>query len=310
MEPGITAFAYGMEDYIREVAKKDTESDIGIWSKKEGERIVTYLTATRYPEKLSSLTDAMYPADFVLLPPAVKPDRNMAEVMVAASLSGKPALVYAPDGSDMDTFRNYARAAGLKVSSVLQGSPMEVQAQVLEMKSPPKPEGPTTVIVDHFFTVRSVGTVALGFVLRGTLRRHQRLKVSHVKREVQVRSIQVHDIDQEEVPPGTRVGVALKNIETEELRRGGALLTEGDVEYAVEFSDIRYHPAVRERLRDGQEVFAMESMQYQRGFFSGSVRLDREIAVVKRKVLFGHPNMSPRVAGTLDLGHAPALSLD
>ena len=42
------------------------------------------------------------------------------------------------------------------------------------------PEGTTSIIIDHFFQVKSVGTVALGFVLSGTAKNCVQI-VQHLK---------------------------------------------------------------------------------------------------------------------------------
>jgi len=70
------------------------------------------------------------------------------------------------------------------------------------------------VTVDRAFNVKGVGTVVLGFAFT-RLRVHDRL--SALGKEVEVKSIQVMDEDQDEVFPGTRVGLALRGAEVEEL---------------------------------------------------------------------------------------------
>jgi selenocysteine-specific translation elongation factor len=79
------------------------------------------------------------------------------------------------------------------------------------------------VPIDHFFNVKGVGTVILGHVVGGTIRKHDDLRVLPTDRKALVRSIQKHDDDFDEATSGDRVGLALKNIDVEQLDRGYVL---------------------------------------------------------------------------------------
>jgi selenocysteine-specific translation elongation factor len=95
-----------------------------------------------------------------------------------------------------------------------------------------KPNGETvvgTVPVDHAFSVKGVGTVVLGLVAKGAIRKHASLKVFPGEKSAQVRSIQKHDDDFDSASKGDRVGLALKNVEVEDVDRGTVLTTDLEV---------------------------------------------------------------------------------
>lgn len=100
--------------------------------------------------------------------------------------------------------------------------------------------------IDHFFNVRGIGTVVLGSMAQGTIKKHDNLKVLPGDKTAQVRSIQKHDDDFDWAVQGDRAGLALKNIETDELDRGFVLTndesikTESDITAQAEL--IRYWP--------------------------------------------------------------------
>jgi selenocysteine-specific translation elongation factor len=77
----------------------------------------------------------------------------------------------------------------------------------------------TFVYLDMAFSVKGVGTVALGFVLSGTVSLHDRLRTLPFPEgiTVQVRGIQVSDQDFERVGSGIRVGLLLKGVEPSQL---------------------------------------------------------------------------------------------
>ncbi|MCK7520919.1 MAG: EF-Tu/IF-2/RF-3 family GTPase [Ignavibacteriales bacterium] len=58
---------------------------------------------------------------------------------------------------------------------------------------------------------------------RGSIKKHDTLKVLPTEKTAQIRSIQKHDDDADYAITGDRVGLALKNIESEDLDRGFVL---------------------------------------------------------------------------------------
>jgi selenocysteine-specific translation elongation factor len=108
--------------------------------------------------------------------------------------------------------------------------------------------GPVRVPLDHAFPVKGVGAVALGVVRQGTLRAHDRLRMWPTSKIVEVRSLQVHDIDRKEAGCGERVGVALKGVEADEISRGHVLAPEGSL---AEGTRLRSGPIERCRYYRG-----------------------------------------------------------
>jgi selenocysteine-specific translation elongation factor len=85
------------------------------------------------------------------------------------------------------------------------------------------------VPIDHFFNVKGVGTVILGYVTHGRIEKHDELKVLPTDRKALVRSIQKHDDDYDDAVRGDRVGLALKNVDVEQLDRGYVLTADDRV---------------------------------------------------------------------------------
>ncbi|MHA1305056.1 MAG: EF-Tu/IF-2/RF-3 family GTPase, partial [Candidatus Heimdallarchaeaceae archaeon] len=76
------------------------------------------------------------------------------------------------------------------------------------------------VDIDHVFPVTGIGTVALGRVRAGQLKKGEQLHVFPSKRVCTVRSIQINDVDFKEADTGTRVGVALRGLLPKDVERG------------------------------------------------------------------------------------------
>ena len=83
-----------------------------------------------------------------------------------------------------------------------------------------------SVAIDHFFNVRGVGTVILGTVVSGSIRKHDDAILLPLNKKIHIRSIQKHDDDFDVANEGDRVGIALKNVEVDEIKRGYVLTTE------------------------------------------------------------------------------------
>jgi len=123
--------------------------------------------------------------------------------------------------------------------------------------------GKGTVPVDAHFNVKGVGVVVLGSVAQGSIKKHEILKVLPTEKTAQIRSIQKHDDDSENAITGDRVGLALKNIESEDLDRGFVLTNDPSIKYATTISGkaqlVKYWPAP---LKEGMVLYAGHWMQF------------------------------------------------
>lgn len=295
----INIFAYNVPEIIREIAKKGTESDITIYHRKDGETVLTILSPTRFPEKMSSLTDSIYPADVVILG-IDDINRDLGEVLIALDLMKKDrGFIILKDENKLSTVRKIISNTVVSKYEFFRGSPVELASSIGSMKITRGNEG-TSVIIDHFFKVKSVGTVALGFVLKGTIAKHQNLYASSLDSQVQIRSIQMQDVDVDSAPAGSRVGLALKNIEIDDMERG-MFLTENQLKRVAKIeSQINFHPTLAGKNISGNEIFICDQMKYSRGFTSGNeITLDRPIAVYNDVLAICSNTSIPRILGTV-----------
>ena len=134
------------------------------------------------------------------------------ELALLAEASGLKGVVIPPD--DLETFKKVF--GELKVS--------EMVGEFKELDEPVQDRG--YVYVDRAFNVKGVGVVVLGFALT-EVRVHDKLIAYPMMKEVEVKSIQVLDEDQEGVLPGTRIGFALRNVKLEDIEGVTALLKPG-----------------------------------------------------------------------------------
>ena len=225
MPSGVTVAVVGAVDIAKELGKKGTSSDVTLYNVVHDELAVTIVEPTQFPEKFSPLLTALAMADRCVLVVA-ELSRTVAEVIATVDTTEVPTtIVLGPAVGDGE------------VAKILKGSRLESVPRapldypklrdLVESWQAPAVEGSVLVPIDHAFPVKGVGAVALGVVRRGTLRAHEKLRLYPTAKSVDVRSIQVHDIDRKEAACGERVGLALKGVEADELARGQVLAPEG-----------------------------------------------------------------------------------
>ncbi len=212
----------GSKEIGKDLAKKGTSSDITLYNRVQGDLALTFIEPTQFPEKFPPLLVSLAIGRQVLL--AVESvGRDLAEAIVTADLAGKnEGLLALSPSIGEDDVRKILKGTRLeKIPAV----PLEGKAisHVVEGWSGASPDGETAVPIDHAFPVKGVGTVVLGVVKSGTVKVHDRLRLFPSDKGVEVRSIQVHDVDVQEAEAGSRVGLALKGVEAEEVSRGQVL---------------------------------------------------------------------------------------
>lgn len=216
----------GPNDYAKELGKKGTASDITLYDLKQGADTVTFIEATKYPDRLAPLFYTASMADLALVViDAINSQLGECMVMLHCANVRKGYMV----------LRNYLTPE--QVAPLTKGTVLEsyrfieddknaIRERLLEETRAIPPEvgqGKGAVTIDHFFNVKGVGTVVLGTVAYGRIVRHDDLKVLPTARTALVRSIQKHDDDFEDAVARDRVGLALKNIDVEQLDRGHVL---------------------------------------------------------------------------------------
>ncbi len=228
--PNLNVALLGPEGYGNDLGKKGTSSDITFYNLKKGNATVTFIEPSRYPERLSSLFYSVSLAHQAVL---VVDEINAAlgECILMLDCIGLQKGVI--------VLRNYIPRE--QVDPLIRGTVLEryefvtddhpvlrerflSEASVAGVEGgQTHPTGPCAIPIDHFFNVKGIGTVALGSVASGLVKRHDQLGILPGKKTAQVRSIQRHDDDSDTAGAGDRVGLALKGVDATELDRGDVL---------------------------------------------------------------------------------------
>ncbi|RPI40747.1 MAG: elongation factor Tu [Methanoregulaceae archaeon] len=266
----LTVAVLAPPDYAKDLGKKGTASDITFYNLKKGDATVTFVEPTRYPEKLSSLFYAVSLADRVILV-VNEINASFGECVLMLQCAGKSAgYLILKNYISPDQISPLIKGTVLEHYEVIEEDMVGLREKMLEIavrqsahQKAHENAGKGIVPVDAHFNVKGVGVVVLGSVAQGMIRKHETLKVLPTEKTAQIRSIQKHDDDAETAVSGDRVGLALKNIEAEDLDRGFVLTNDPAVKYATTVSGkaqlVKYWPAP---LKEGMVLYAGYWMQF------------------------------------------------
>ncbi len=233
----------GRTSLAAKLGKKGTESDITLYNFVKGESIYAFVDANAYPQSLKSLINAINLSDIALVcVPSVGLNAQVGECIIALDLLGNKRGLFVITMSDRSNPAAISELSG-KMKAITKGTALEKWESIavsnttfeglenlkerlfslgdeVSKANVAKKDLPPRVIVDHFFNVTGIGCVVLGIVDQGTIKVHDSLTVFPINRETEIRSIQSNDVDMKTASAGTRVGLALKGVQSKEFDRG------------------------------------------------------------------------------------------
>lgn len=223
----------GSKNYAGDVGKKGTVTDMTFYEIKKGSDSITLIEPSKYPEKLSSLFYSVAMSEYAILV-VESIDSFLGETIVMIdSLGIDRGWIVLRNYIQMEQLKPLIAGTSLEGYEPLEDDPIKTREMLLTLAtSTEKKAGDGTCgscPVDSHFNVKGVGTVVLGSVIDGYFKKHDKMKVYPLNREVVLKSIQKHDVDSDEGIKGDHVGLALRGIESDELDRGFVLSTDGSI---------------------------------------------------------------------------------
>jgi selenocysteine-specific translation elongation factor len=258
---GITVAVVGSRDVAKDLGKKGTASDLTLYNSAHDGHAVTVIEPSGFPEKFGALLFALGMADRAVLA-ITAVTREVAETAATLEMFDLPVDVRLGLNVGEDEVRRAFKGSPLEKAEMRELDSAKLRTEIDGWVAPDRPGG-VQVRIDHAFPVKGVGAVALGVVRRGTLTAHEKLRLYPLEKLVEVRSIQVHDIDVRAARTGERVGTALKGVEAEELSRGQVLAPEASLTVATSVvgSDWRKSRYYRGAVVPGAQVQLLLGLQ-------------------------------------------------
>ena len=240
------------EGYAKDLGKKGTVSDITFYNLKRGDDTVTLIEPTRYPDRLAPLFYAASMADAALVVVSEVTPMFGEWVLMLNEARVKQGYIVLKNYLTPGDLTPFLRGTVLEHYEFVDDDPIVLRDRLLahahdRSSTEPAAGTPGTIPIDHHFNVRGIGTVILGGVVRGGIRKHNTLKIYPGEQAITVRSIQKHDDDFDRATEGDRVGLALKNIESDSLDRGFVLSNDPAIQIRTNLEAqatlVKYWPA-------------------------------------------------------------------
>ncbi len=201
----IVAVLSATGDKAKGIAKElGKEKESGVFYRKSGEFLVSILAVGM--DEISEAANAASMANFIVVD-YLPGSREHAEAALLAEATGAEGSVVTEFEEDFRKTFN-----GLRISNYKLGL----------TEPPPLQDDLGVVPIDQAFVVKGVGTVVLGFALT-YVKVHDQVFLLPSMKSAEVKSIQVLDVDYEEVGPGVRVGLALKGVDEKEAKMSYAI---------------------------------------------------------------------------------------
>ncbi|MGC8672889.1 MAG: EF-Tu/IF-2/RF-3 family GTPase [Thermoplasmata archaeon] len=290
------------EEFLKKLAKEGSETDIKYYNKKSGENVFTFLLPFKFPERIAPLLLASSVSDVAMVQ-VNQIDKDLGEVFLAIDAFGIDNGIILADTDKFSTIKGIIKNTTLSNFEIVENK-LENAMDFLERLKPRQGNGEGYIVVDQVFPVKGVGTVALGFVKGGRINKHDEMRIYPGQKMTEIRSIQVQDVDVDFADMGTRVGVALKNVEPDNVPKGAILasherfMTSSSIKIRV-----RRNPAIRDSMYTNEKIQIYSNF----GKYPATVSdvsgeivlidLEQEIAITQDMYVISHQDKVPRIFG-------------
>lgn len=247
---------------LKKLGNKGTLNDMEFRNASGNDHVFTFCSPRS--EKVTSLLQAIGAVD---VPVVVfeEPTPQLGETVLALDAAGfRHGVMCVSPTFDRGLMDRIVGATSLAGYTVLPLEPDAVMAHFLEdhiYASLVPDDGPLKVPIDNYFQVKSVGTVALGTVKRGELGVYTKMALYPEGAEVLIKSIQSQDRNVKVATTLQRVGVSLKGVKPDDLKRGNIIAEKGSLTVSDTIAvDIDYN-SFSTPPREGDSLFVSVGMQ-------------------------------------------------
>ncbi|ABR55500.1 elongation factor Tu domain 2 protein [Methanococcus vannielii SB] len=240
------------EDAGKNIAKKGTSTDITLYNYKNGDDSAVFIEPTRYPERIHPLIYAINMMDYALVfIDEIKPE--IGETLLTLNLFGvERGFFVVGEYVDINQLKSIISNTSMKNFEILEKDYIKIREKMVKLPEVEKSSEYVKIPIDHFFSVRSVGTVILGKVEKGNVSVHDNLRIYPKTAKAMVKSIQVHDRDVKEAKTNSRVGLALKGIDVDDLERG-LVLSNGNLSVSDKVElEMTWNPYMTKEIISGE----------------------------------------------------------
>ena len=279
-----------IEKLANDLGRKGTENDIIIYNHNSSDAAMNFVFPKS--DKIQSLLQAIAMIDIpVIIFDNVTPE--VGEQLVALDMfSFEKGFVISKN-------MGFLKGTSLEKYKII--SQNELREELLKIYVERK-DFPLRIPVDNYFDVRSVGFIVLGIIKSGSVKKFDKLIVEPLGKEVLVKSIQSNDKEIQYAEKGTRVGLNIKGIDSEEMKRGFVLCNGMKKTDKISSNLIRSR-FCKEELRPGDQIHVLSDLFFTTGTIEKisddkiTVLLQREIPCEGMIIFASTKSKLPRIVG-------------
>jgi selenocysteine-specific translation elongation factor len=246
----LTVGLFHDEELGKDLGKKGSETDIIIFNRKTDDCIFTFMQPVE--GKLSAKSQIMSCIDFAIISFTELTHEVGETVIMIDSFGISKGIILSPPYADTSQIEKIINDTSLKSFVIIERDIAKI-FELLQKIDPKRViDISPVVVIDQAFSVKGVGEVLIGFVKKGTLKKHDKLSLMPTNKEIIVRSIQIQDKNFDEAEAGSRVGLAIKGTAAEEMKRGFFICAPEDCEISAKltlsFEKNKFYPG---ELKEG-----------------------------------------------------------
>lgn len=289
----------GSNETAKMLGNKATTNDLELSHYNKGDEILTIIRPIGFPEKIKPLIQAVNMSEYVIIE-INEVNKYLGEVIILLDLLGKKGEFLISINKQFvkeqveqiikdTTIKNY----NFRVINNNEDI-KSLREELLKMNTNYGTE--PLIVIDDFFNVKNVGTVALGFTKGGLVKSKDQLTLQPGNKKIQINSLQVMDVDYKELNAPSRVGLALKNCNIEDLERGSTI-SKGIKEEKEITGKLIKAKFVKKEV-NGQLMIINGLISSQAEIKDGKAILPKKIPITSDTIIYDQSN-SPRILGLL-----------
>lgn len=248
----LTVGIFGDQELAKSLGKKGTTNDIAIFNHASSEGVFTYVCPNS--EKIQPLLQVLNMIDVPVLV-ADSLTKEIGEMIVGLhEMNFDKGFIIT---NIRDQITEVIKSTNLEKYEIIDED--SLRPALLNLKIQRQSEF-LLIPIDNYFKVTGLGTIILGIIKSGLIKKHDTLLIEPLGKEVSIKGIQSQDNDLEEAVSGMRVGLNLKGIEVEEIKRGFVLCKEiqKSSELKIKFAKNKFS---KQELKIGINVLLSAGLQ-------------------------------------------------
>ncbi len=291
----LTIGVFGNKEFINELGKKSTVNDIAMHHHADSTHEFTFVAANS--DKIQPLLQTLQMTEVPIL---VLKELTSA---IGEEIVGLDEMEFTKgftilNGVNEEQYRKMVKDTTLEKYEIISNNVPEIYEKIMMIDI--DRSGSAYVPIDNFFAVKGVGTVVLGIVCRGEVKKYEKMILEPLGKDATVKGIQMQDKDFNDAPGGARVGLNLKDIDVDDLKRGQILSLEPLEKTKKLTGSIQKNKFYKGDIKDNEQVIACAGLQCVTGVIHGKdIELDKEIVLQKPVLIASTKQENLRIVGKI-----------